>query len=84
MAQPRFFHDDVPAHGSQEAARTAELALSLAALADAWVDRVKCGPTPLSSAFHASCCKQVYLEHTCLLPPGTPPGIGLYYRPLRL
>ena len=47
MAQPRFFHDDVPTPGSPEAARTAELALSLAALADAWVDRVKCGPQPL-------------------------------------
>ena len=46
MAQPRFFHDDAPAPGSAEAARTAELALTLASLADAWVDRVKYGPRP--------------------------------------
>ena len=83
MAQPRFFHDDVPAPGSQEAARTAELALSLAALADAWVDRVKCGPTPLSSAFRASCCKLGHMEQTCLLPaamrPKSEPHQALLY-----
>ena len=59
MAQPRFFHDDVPAPGSEEAARTAELALTLASLADAWVDRVKCGQPlcPLHSVRHnASKC----------------------------
>ena len=75
MAQPRFFHDDVPAPGSQEAARTAELALALAALADAWVDRVKYGSTSLSSAFCAPCCKHGHLEQTCLLPPGSSPCI---------
>ena len=56
MAQPRFFHDDVPAPGSEEAARTAELATHLSSLADDWVDRVKyCRPLcPLQPVHHAA------------------------------
>ena len=48
MAEAKFYADEIPAPGSPEAAQLAQLATSVEALADHWVDKVKC----VNSPFH--------------------------------
>ena len=51
MAEVKFYADEIPAPGSPEAAQLAQLATSVEALADHWVDKVKCVNSPFHMFF---------------------------------
>ncbi len=48
MAEAKYRADDNPAPNTPEAAQLAQLATSVEALADQWVDKVKCATSSLT------------------------------------
>lgn len=89
MAQPAYFGDEAPAANSPEGARLAQLAAAVEALADQWVDKVKCAafctghhnlallktcPCCLCQWSLPLCCHIQALSHH---PEGFTPAFGL-------
>jgi len=52
MAEARYYEDENPAPNSPEGAQLAQLAISVEALADQWVDKIKCATN--SGSLHQS------------------------------